>query len=385
MTENYHLIINTIHPSIKAAFSYPIEKQRYLWFTDKLKQQGRNEWENISYTDKEDVLIYSETKLQVRMGNNLYPKRVSKRGFSFDKKTKKLQMWYMSQPSELAGLDSLLLLLKHEWVVQEGFSKYSAPTKRGVSYSGWLTKGLLEKILAGKITNPKSACEFIIRHNRLKGVSPEKLRKFIKNNGSKMELLMVFPAITNVNEFLEENETIHSGYIIDTLKQAKALGKKIDLRWSSNRMMEIHQEFTQELMGMELDMMDDYEIVYDNPIPLPTGFELIRSKKRLFQEGKLMNHCVFTNYWNKVEQKDYLVLHVEDEDKQVATAGIRLSHYGITLDQVKAPHNRTPSKKIQTMVHNLMNEENFLYSLRQEFEIKGDRVNIDEEYENLPF
>jgi hypothetical protein len=375
MEPKHTQIVDGIPTKIKEAFTYQPEKQRFLWYTGKIKQDS---WEKASSYETDDTLIYSEVTISVRMGKNLYPMVTSKKGFFFDKKKKKLTMWYRTKPDELKHIRTLLAdVLKKEWLVNEGFLRKTNIPKYTEKNQNWLTKGLLEKVLANKITNPKQACEFIIRYNRMKGLPPETLRKLIKDSpfeygSAKGTILYLFETLPDPSKLsLAIGLYKESHNYKDTIKQAKALGRKVDPTWSDNRIDEVHKEWTKELMALEVDMMDEEIVNYQSIPELPKGFELISSKKRLFTEGRLMSHCVYTNYWNSVQDKRYIVLHVTDEDGNEATAGLEItkkftrvpqedSSYTIRIDQVKARFNREPTAKIDHMVEDLISDQSFI-------------------------
>src|SRR5690606_20194791 len=148
-----------------------------------------------------------------------------KKGFTLDKQTKKLRMWYLSQPTNLRYLHLLLREIGKEWVINEQFTGteyYTDRTGVTTTMGSWLTKGLLEKILLNKITNPSDAAKYIIKANRLKGASPKFLQQYIKNKKPKLTLLMHNGYVTNINAVLQGANAVDSYTTGDLLKQAKA-------------------------------------------------------------------------------------------------------------------------------------------------------------------
>lgn len=358
-------------PAIRESLSYPPEKQRYLYYTGKLEKNPT--WESVNYFENDDMLIYNENTFSLKMCNHLFPQRKSRKGFTYDKKTKKLKIWYLSNPKDLKYLSNLLTALKMEWVVNEGFfggTKSFEKRNRGtgektmINLAGWLTKGLLEKIISGKITNPTEACQYIIKSNRWKGLDTGLLKKYIKRGALKHMVLSNYNIIDNPNDILEKEfeGRISSNYdFIDMINQAKALSKKINTKWSQKRIADVHRDWTRELMKFELEMMEDHVIDYHTQPILPKGFELLHTKRRLFEEGTIMDHCIYTNYYDRVKERRYIALHVTDENGEEATVGIRLSQgyrrdedMQPHVDQIKSKRNGPPSKSITQMVNRLM-------------------------------
>jgi hypothetical protein len=365
-------IINTIPEPLKLAFSYDKAKQKLLWYTDKLPKQ---KWINSYYVDDEEKYIYSQSTCSVRMAGHLFPQASDKKGFRFDKKTKKLTLWYGCSLTKLDYLSQFLTGIKKEWVITENIK-------------GWLTKGLLEKILADKITNPLDACKYIIKANRIKNCSPKLLQKYIKgdgrkirsrmDDGGKFEIMTMKDVVTSLDHWLESPSTDH-----DLVRQCKALGRTFDPRWSSKRLTDLHQELTEELMKFEIDSVEDESVEWP-AFDLPKGFELITSKRRLFAEGKIMKHCVYTNYWGRVADQNYLVFSVTDKDGNRATAGFQIYGKYPELDQVNAKYNANPSLEIKEMVDKLSKDQAFLENFKLPSSVKVRKSYLDE-LENIPF
>lgn len=328
----------------------PLEKQRYLYWMDKIP---KSEFDQVSMAEDDEHIYYSESTVEYKFGASLYLHRKNKRGFTYHKKTKKVQLWFGVSIEKLSFLQRFLKERGLEWVTNEGFKR-------------WLTKTMLEKILSGAITNPKDACRFLIKQLRIEA-SPELLRKHIKDGGSKLELWGVKSVLKSVDVYLDKPGVISRHK--DMIKQAKALGEKIDFRWSPSRLKEVHAEYTKRLMAMEIEDIEDETVKYPEEIPMPEGFEFIRNKKRLFTEGQMMHHCVYTNYWDKVKEKKYIVLHVTDTKGNEATAGIwRTSrNRKLEVDQVYAKYNEEPSDEIKTMVDNLIKLPNFKKAVFQTY------------------
>lgn len=372
MEPKHKLLLNTIPTQIKDAFALPKEKQRLLWYTHKI--QHKPTWTIVSYFEADERLIYSETDITARMAGHLYPQRTARKGFTLDKKTKKLQMWYLSQPSQLRYLHLLLKEIGKEWLVNEGFLHTQNPlvTHPQVIHS-WLTKGLLEKVLLDKVTNPHDAAKYIIKANRFKGAVPKYLKQYIKAGNPKLRLLMYNNNVTDINAVIQSeglNVTGHAGMIHgDILNQAKALGRKIDLTWSRKRMDEVHNEWTRELMEAELSLLEDEAVDYTEDFSfLPPQIELIRDRKRLFVEGKQMSHCVYTNYWPLVEKKKYMVWHVQQDNGDPITAGIRINSSGYYLEQAYGLRNQiTASPETREFLESILSSEQFENAMKREF------------------
>ncbi len=339
------ILVDRVPEKIKDVLKFDKARQRYFFYMDKLE---KGPWITSNYSEDDNKICYSESQVSLKMGAALYLYRTSKKGFTYDKQTKKITMWFGSIILKMIQLDKFLIAINKEWTVNEGFSE-------------WITKTLLEHILSNKITNPKQACKFILKQSRIE-CSIESLRYYIKRHGSKAHLLSLKDAVLNINVFLEDkNDMLRINK--DLVQQAKALNRKFDLTWSKSRLETEHQNWTRELMSMEINMIEDYKVEWPK-IKLPDNMELLASKRRVFEEGNKMRHCIFTNYWEQIKAKKYLALHVVDDEGNEATAGIRIGRTRIQLDDVLSKRNEPASEKIIKDVNKLLKSKTFLSSVK---------------------
>lgn len=336
-------LFNSVPEEIWEAFKFNADRQRYLYYMDKL---GKAKFLCVNYMDDETKICYSQSNVMLKMGAKLYLKRSDQCGFTFDKKTKKIKLWFGSSLQKMTKLNLLLKALKKEWLINEGFD------------GDWLTKTLLEKTIAGSITNPKQACRFILKQNKI-NLTIEQLRKYIKDGHRKFELLAIKDVIINLNEYIQQPNAYK---IRDLIRQAKALGRKIDCAWSPTRLKELHTQWTADLMLLEIESFEDEKIEWPN-VKLPNNFELLDSKRKVFIEGTLMHHCIYTNYWNLIRKKEYMALHVKDNEGNEATVGLRVNGK-VHLDDVCAKYNRSPSLSIINMADRLVKNKEFIESVK---------------------
>ena len=114
------------------------------------------------------------------------------------------------------------------------------------------------------------------------------------------------PYLKNVEslkpEWVKPGNSSRLGMLIDTVKMAKILDKKVNCSWSSKRLKMEHDNFTKIINDIvftgsdrkmkTMPIFSDFE-KYSN-------FEMIKTTKEMAFEGKKQNHCVAT-YVNKVE------------------------------------------------------------------------------------
>lgn len=279
----------------------PEAKQRFMWFSKRVEK----EYKEVSLTNNDEYIVYADVTSKVGFNKKLYLKPCRQKGFSFNKQTKELKLWFGTNLTALDKLKQVLNMLKLEWVTESNLT-------------GYLTKGLLQKILVGKITNPLDACKYIITYNRFqKTTSPKFLMKWIISNRNDKRVLMSAKYVAkDVNHFLNPAETsigrlmyAQENLLFDCFRQASILEEKIDFKWSLSRLKQEHTDWTARIMEMEVGMFEDIQLPIDKLPKLPPEFEIITSRKRLLNEGTVMKHCIYTNYAEEWEAGEYLVLH----------------------------------------------------------------------------
>ena len=151
----------------------------------------------------------------------------------------------------------------------------------------------------------------------------------------------------------------------DAIHLAKMLDYKIDHTWSKNRLKEEHDKWTKEVMQIELESLKDEVLDYPKEVLLQDAnfmFRIINSKKDLFQIGKHEHHCFYTNYWNRIKDKEYFCLHGYYNDVNY-TIGIQKSWDGddYVVDQIQSKYNGGAPDALkefmyETMKHHVMQD-----------------------------
>lgn len=294
------------------------ERQRFAFYQKHVPA-------NFSETVVDEVdgkLIYRQATYKALFNKRLFLKPLKCNGFTFEKG--KLKLWNgFSMALHLS--ETFLKLRGFEWLAKEGF------------YPNWLTKGLLEKVLRGKVTNPTEACKYLIGAYRWpKTTSPELLRRFIKNKDSKPVLLTRALVAKDLNAVLSLKD--EPEFIGDLVKQALVLDKKVDFTWSDKRVRAEHDGWTKAIMALELELFEDEPLSYGT-LELPGGVQLLSTKKEVFCEGTAMSHCIYTNYWDVIQRGSYIAMHV-DTPLGGATVGLHQNYFNDSLDEIG---NKIPS------------------------------------------
>lgn len=255
--------------------------------------------------------------------NKLFYTLKDKEGFTYDKAKKTIRSWW-SRPIPKVDpqmLDDIIRYFKVDW-----FVAMSMPLQR------LLTLPLLQRIVKGKLTNPIDFVKSYLKTSpyRKLDISPKIFYDTLAGNSHIADIKNfrnILQYSTNANHaltaILSKAKSTYLPFINDIYVQAAMLDKRVNPLWSEKRMKEVHEEWTREVMGMQLKCLD--KVVYN----YPEGFdkikldsiELVKDNLELFEEGTIMKHCVYSNYHNIVANNNYFVLRYKNGNVR-ATVGI---------------------------------------------------------------
>jgi hypothetical protein len=315
-----------------------IEKQRFAFFSGKLYQWVQ---ETRAESDTHVYWAINSCTPKWNIKSGLYLKKDAAAGCSYDKVKKTFKWWYGKQaviacPTLVADMCNYF---KTEWFL-------NIPPSLKVS----CTNTNLNKVLLGKITNPRDLIKGILKTNpvmRGMNISTETLWKYVNARGianrlqSLSDIMSVAKDPNHALEFMATAEYL-SLEVTDLIKQAQMLNRKIDFKWSKSRMSEVHSDWTAEIMDIEQESVERIDYQYVNELPTNGSLQLITNSKDLYIEGKTMSHCVFTNYASQVKDKSYFVFKFVDRDVR-ATLGISkyYDHNGFVINQMYGKRNAT--------------------------------------------
>ena len=274
-------------------------------------------------TDTHVYWSFSEARPMFENGKLFY-KRNSKSGATYDRAKRNIKIWYGQTMYSLHHeiKEDILKFFECEWVLA-----------MNVNLQACVTGNLLNRIIKKRITNPRDFCRAYMRTSFLRtlNISPELFYKTFNND----ELRYIRHPQAYKTHFLHatdpeavlkiiHNEGAHGtqcAEFTDMIAQAAMLNKKYNPLWSEKRVKEVHQEWTRELMEIELKSLPKIDYDYVGVMPELEGLTLIRNNHELFNEGKSMSHCVYTNYNANVRRKDYFVFAYEYNGRR-ATVGV---------------------------------------------------------------
>lgn len=287
---------------------------------------------------------YRLNTYKVKKGKKYYASQKSKKGFTVDEKGK-LKVWYGSDVASNPHFCTALRALKIDWFTNEENKLWP-----------FMTKTLFEKVITGKITNPIDYLSGYLKLSRI-NASPKLLYATCKKQKlSKIAFLRGAYVAKDVNHFLEymlAGASI-SLHLDDLINQSKILEKKIDFKWSSKRMDEEHNNWTKEIMAAEIHSIPDKEVKVNNYKKIaefvPEFFEALDTQKKVYTEGSLMQHCVYTNYWDNINRGTFLAYHIKWKDQE-ATLGLHSYENNVVrISQIYGVRNSEVSSELRDEV-----------------------------------
>ena len=129
--------------------------------------------------------------------------------------------------------------------------------------------------------------------------------------------------LTSIFNCLEK--PVEKSLVADAVDLALQLKKKVKFSWSSNKFRDINVQWSRELMRKDIEKRNPQDI-YKNK-ELIKGAELLSSERDVFEEGMIMHHCVYTNYWRLIESGKYVALHLNSTvNSSGITLGVRVMY-----------------------------------------------------------
>lgn len=313
---------------MRDALNAPKDHQRFLFYSRRIE----NAMISDAYQDDEKI-CFGCASLIPKMGANggLYYVSKDKRGFTYNKETKKCKIWFGKIGRDLPCNDMELFFnyLNLDWVTKKtenfGNNLYAFSTFL-VFVMETLTGGRLAKIISGKITSQMGYISDFNKYS-LRGVdvSDGMLYKLTTmkreennpqglNYRNRLELLKVSTNPNNVISKMIKNEFKVEPYWLldDLIRQALILGEKFNPLLSNNRLNSLHHKWTKLIMKKEIMVLgEDVPIIYKRRdlIESAKDFKLLDSKHKIFEEGYSMNHCVYNSYYDYAREHSVFLFH----------------------------------------------------------------------------
>lgn len=334
--------------AIKEVQSLDVTKQRLKFMTNKIGPcnlgKGNREFTFTKMWINEDKVYYASDayKLFMSASGKLFTRSSNIQGFTYEPLNKHtLKLWGKTKLSYIhsEAINEILINSGNEWVLEEGLRYF------------WKHKGILQRILKGRITNAEDLVRAFLKvdtrwrelkiSHRAKSVLTLMRRNLNQrhSNTGMTDIIDFLSIVSNVEATLDmmlngkvlgatpvrgsngkyvldgdHNHiyqadfqwfTLNDNTQHDIRKELVILDKKINSTWSANRLKDEHTEMSRQVLDMEVEDMALEDHGYDKPCPVLPGMELIDNNIRLYQEGRTMEHCIFSYLNNAKERKNF--------------------------------------------------------------------------------
>jgi hypothetical protein len=302
---------------IKAEQALPVEVQRLKYFTNKVtpNQYGSGSHRHFmtekAWWNEDNKFHYTRDKYTIYLSTTgkLFTRSTTQHGLTYNPAEtvgKCLTLWRGTAMTNVSSEAIIALLKSHqcEWALE---------------FKSLFTKTLLARVLKGRITNGEDFMRAYLKTSNLwksmqishRAPSMLKLMRANPTNGI-MEYHDMLSHVNNVEATIDmllggknlyEFSWYQTPHTEGIRRELNILGRKINSTWSLNRLNDEHTQMSRELRALELESMESIDYAYSSPAPLLPGMELIDNNKRLFEEGSVMNHCVYGYLQNAVNRK----------------------------------------------------------------------------------
>lgn len=176
-------------------------------------------------------------------------------------------------------------------------------------------------------------------------------------------------------------EVAEKSLVADAVDLALQLNKKVNFSWSRNKFRDINVQWSRELMRKDIEKRNPKDI-YKNK-ELIKDAKLLSSERDVFEEGMIMHHCVYTNYWRLIESGKYVALHLDSTVNSLGiTLGVQVMYdYNnkdniiskLVFDQAFYAYDKILSTEDSQMCKNYLidNEDNLIKILTDSFTKKS--------------
>lgn len=176
-------------------------------------------------------------------------------------------------------------------------------------------------------------------------------------------------------------EVAEKSLVADAVDLALQLNKKVNFSWSRNKFQDINVQWSRELMRKDIEKRNPQDI-YKNK-ELIKDAKLLSSERDVFEEGMIMHHCVYTNYWRLIESGKYVALHLNSTVNSLGiTLGIQVMYdYNnkdniiskLVFDQAFYAYDKVLSTEDNQMCKDYLidNEDNLIKILTDSFTKKS--------------
>lgn len=390
---------------VKAVQQLPADVQRFKFFAkDVVKNLYKGSFTTTTARVNDDNSItYAVNNHRLMMNNTsgkVFTVQSLAGGMHITPNGVKMWRGYTMASISVDAMEAIVKELGCEWLFAHSKDGYYG----GKHYPllSLLTPASFTRVIKGKVTNPKQLMKHYLtysgkyRHLKLAKHSNALLDIYVNTDcGSRLHTLLDACAtdvnpdrliqVTHNNGGKLPESWVNFAHQYDITKECHQLDVKIDHTWSVARLEAEHTKLSRLVREKHIMFMELEAYPYSQPCPLMPGMELIADNKRLWNEGSMMNHCIY-NYLDSAKNRDLFHFHCTFGDKPFSLAIMEKydgSRY--TIQQMHIVHNGRCSDEQRNIVEQWLNEDAVQEWFKHEKLVSGvkhvDNIDLDP----LPF
>ena len=216
-----------------------------------------------------------------------------------------------------------------------------------------LSNSVVRDILAGKLTNVEIVVKTYLKTLHLKDIDWKVYVKYLSTFDN-VPVYWLKACTTDVNEAMKKIIEGQPYHFKDMVKQALSLGRTINPKWSEKRMDEEHTNMTHLLMKKEIDHKEQIPIYKECPV-FDYPCHILNTEKEVFEEGLDMHHCIYTNYWSRIKNKNYIGLSFMEPER--FTLGLKRTNGKFEFDQAYLIYDKEIGQASIDMINKFLNDD----------------------------
>ena len=326
--------------SMDVFMTLPYEEQLKLYFQNNKFSRDYKTLIRYENTPKFISLerIYKEVKFT---GQSFFVKLNKSYKFLYKKETGNIISIYDREKM----MKDLCLLTIFDWLKNEYENRHIHPQV--------LSNSIMRDILSGKLTNAEDIVKRYIKSLKLKNIHWKIYIQYLWSDCS-YPVNWLQHSTTDVNMSMEilsrgkEKLDIFN----DMVRQALMLSVTVNPKWSLKRMRQEHTRMTQTLMKDELEKKEQTP-VYEVPTFNNFDCKLLNTEREVFAEGCDMHHCIYTNYWQKIQNRSYIAFSFTSPER--FTLGLKRTSDGFEYDQAYRRYDEPLDRESRDTVKAFLN------------------------------
>lgn len=226
---------------------------------------------------------------------------------------------------------------------------------------------ILNKVYRLKGFNWKLFKEYVCSSDHYYHISIYDLAVFTKDLQKSLSVLIEVSKNKNNEKYI---------LLVDMLRCAIKLDQIIDFGWSDKRLEDEHIK-QNRILNYQAISEKQVTPIHQNPLNIE-NIKMLNTEQDVYLEGLNMHHCLYTCYWGRIKNGNYLAFHMNSPES--CTFSFRLANNDVILDQCYLAYDRPVSKETNKLIKTFLslNQDRLKSLLEEEIKVIPNKVQYDE-------